>query len=92
MNSVSANQHIPVLSCSVREESCNRSRIRLKTRAFSAGLYRSRIIAERCIEEGTLKGAAFAVSSVALALFAAISMAFEMGWKIPWPASCENLL
>jgi hypothetical protein len=37
-------------------------------------------------------GAAFVVSSVVFALFAAISMAFEMGWKIPWPASCENLL
>jgi hypothetical protein len=56
VNSVSADQHIPMLCCSVGEESCNRSGIRLKTRAFSAGLYRSRIIAVRCIEEETLKG------------------------------------
>ena len=32
------------------------------------------------------------MSTVTFALFAAISMAFEMGWKILWPASCENLL
>jgi hypothetical protein len=30
-------------------------------------------------------GATFAMSSVAFALFAAISMAFEMGWEILWP-------
>ena len=43
-------------------------------------------------DQSVVFGAAFAVSSVAFALFAAISMAFEMGWKILWPASCENLL
>jgi hypothetical protein len=58
MNAIGADQDVAALSRAIGEDSGNAGGIGLETGAFTAGLHRSRISGERCIEEKALKSSA----------------------------------